>query len=307
MSDAARLEAAISGRIDGFDLARAIAIFGMVTVNFRAALASGETPRWLYLLAEQVNGRAAALFVFLAGVGIALLSARSRASGDRAAIRADRLSLFKRALFLFATGLGFRQLWEFDILHFYGVYLLAAALLLTAPSRVLAALGIALAALFPVLYYMVPSYLGIPFWDTTSAFTVRDIAIDLFFQGYHPVAPWLAFLLAGMIVGRLDLADRAVRRRLLVGGVALALIAEAISAGLLELGWLKAAFDIAPAAIVEAAAEAFATDAYPPMPLFVAVGLGWAAAAIALCLSIGERFAGRAWLTPLWSTPASSR
>ncbi|MBC7985109.1 MAG: DUF1624 domain-containing protein [Sphingomonadaceae bacterium] len=300
MSDGAHSPSAVAnGRIDGFDLARAIAIFGMITVNFRAVLASGETPRWLHLIAEQVNGRAAALFVFLAGVGIALLSARSRASGDRAAIRADRLTLFKRALFLFAIGLGFRQIWEFDILHFYGVYLLAAALLLTASSGFLAALGIALTALFPVLYFVVPSRLGIPFWDTTSAFTARDIAIDLFFQGYHPVAPWLAFLLAGTIVGRLDLADRALRRRLLIGGVALALTAEAIAAGLLDLGWLKAGFDIAPAATVEAAAEGFSTEPYPPMPLFVAAGLGWALAAIALCLAIGERFAGRAWLAPL--------
>ena len=288
---------AAQDRIIGFDVARAMAIFGMVVVNYRGVFEQDGTSGWLEQVADQVNGRAAALFVFLAGLGISLLSARSRASGEAQAIRADRITLFRRALFLFVLGLGFRQVWEFDILHFYGVYLAFAAILLVAPTRVLIGLALLAVAVFPLLYAVLPG-LGIPFWDTTSAFTPRDIVIDLTFQGYHPVAPWLAFLLLGMVVGRLDLGDRTVRRRMLIGGVLAALLTEAISFAALGLGLLKPLLDVTPGIDLEAIALLLGTEPYPPMPLFVVVGTGWAMAAVSLCLAAGERWGSRRWMLP---------
>ena len=251
-----------ANRILGLDLARALAIFGMLTVNFRAVLTETEEPAWLLRVAEQVDGRAAALFVFLAGFGISLLTRRSRESGDAAALRSDRWLLWRRALFLFVVGLAFRQVWEFDILHFYGVYLFAAAFLIAAPSRWLLALAGLLGLVFPILYYVLPSRFGIPFWGTNSGLMPGDLAIDIFFQGYHPFAPWFAFLLLG-------------------------------------LGGLKLAFGLAPIATVELAADSFGTDPYPPMPLYVVAGAGWALAVTMLCLAVARRWGTRAWLTPL--------
>jgi uncharacterized membrane protein YeiB len=300
MSEAGALPAdAGSGRILGFDLARALAIFGMVTVNFRAKLTDAEEPEWLHRLVEQVDGRAAALFVFLAGVGVALLTRRSRESGDPAAIRSDRWLLWRRALFLFVVGLAFRTVWNFDILHFYGVYLFAVAFLLTVPSRWVVTTGLLLTFIFPVLYYVVPAQLGISFWGTNHGYYPGDLATDVFFQGYHPFAPWFAFMLFGMAVGRLDLGDRALRRRLLVAGLLMVLVAEGLAQALLELGGLKLGFGMADRALVEAAADSFGSDPYPPMPLFVLAGTGWAMAITMACLGIGRRWGGRAWLTPL--------
>lgn len=305
MSDAAATAqpaAAASGRIHGLDIARALAIFGMITVNFRAKLTETEEPAWLLRLAEQVDGRAAATFVFLAGIGVALLTRNSRQSGDAAAIRADRWLLWRRALFLFAIGLAFRTVWNFDILHFYGVYLFAIAFLITQPGNRLIALAILLALVFPLLFYLVPAQLGISFWDTNDGLSPRDLAIDIFFQGFHPFAPWFAFMLFGFVVGRLDLGDAALRRRLLVAGLLLVLVAEATAQLLLEFGGLKLGFGLASRAAVEAAAEGFGTDPYPPMPLFVAAGTGWAMIVAMLSMSIGERWGGRVWLTPLVHT-----
>lgn len=158
--------------------------------------------------------------------------------------------MLKRALFLFAIGLAFRQIWDFDILHFYGVWLCVAALLLTAPSRALAGCALIVVAIFPLLFVLLPGQLGISFWETTDALTPRDLAIDLFFQGYHPVAPWLAFLFVGMIIGRLDLADRALRRRMLIGGVVLAFACEAIAFALLDLAGVSYDTDLDEAAAV---------------------------------------------------------
>jgi uncharacterized protein len=299
---AAPAPAAASGRIYGLDIARALAIFGMITVNFRAKLTEVEEPAWLLRLAEQVDGRAAATFVFLAGIGVALLTGKSRQSGDAAAIRSDRWLLWRRALFLFVIGLAFRTVWNFDILHFYGVYLFTIAFLIAQPGNRLIALAVALTLLFPVLFYVVPSQLGISFWDTNDGLSPRDVAIDIFFQGFHPFAPWFAFMLFGFVVGRLDLGNRALRRRLLVGGLLLVLVAEAMAQVLLEYGGIKLAFGLAPRDAVEAAAESFGTEAYPPMPLFVMAGTGWAMIVAMLSLGIGERWGGRAWLTPLVHT-----
>ena len=296
-------EERIAGRIQGFDIARALAIFGMITVNYRSTFPiTQDSPEWLEWSANQINGRAAALFVFLAGIGISLLSRKARLSGDKADIREDRVNLLRRAAFLLVIGFWFRQYWEYDILHFYGVYLLVAAAVLTVPSSALLLFAFAATIVFPFLYYLVPEYLGIGYWATTNAFTPRDIAIDLFFQGYHPVMPWVAFMIAGMIVGRLDLADKAVRRRLLIGGVILAVAAEAIAYLFLNMGVFKLTGDVFPRIDLEEASAILDTAPYPPMPLFIAAGTGWAMAAVSLCLWFGERFAGRAWITPLVHT-----
>jgi len=58
-------------RIVGYDLARAIAIFGMVVVNFKIVMGAGQNgPAWLVSSVGLLNGRAAATFVVLAGVGL---------------------------------------------------------------------------------------------------------------------------------------------------------------------------------------------------------------------------------------------
>jgi hypothetical protein len=56
---------------------------------------------------------------------------------------------------------------------------------------------------------------------------------EVFLTGYYPVLPWVAYLLAGMAAGRSDLRSRAVAAWLLAGGIAVAVAAKLISAGLL--------------------------------------------------------------------------
>ena len=65
-----------SARVEGYDLARALAIIGMAFVNLRVILQlMGEnvsgTGAWI---GNWLMGRASAIFVVLAGVGIALLT-----------------------------------------------------------------------------------------------------------------------------------------------------------------------------------------------------------------------------------------
>ena len=62
-------------RLAGLDIARFIAFTGMVLVNFRIAAQVSDTTDWAYQITHLLEGRAAALFVVLAGVGITLANA----------------------------------------------------------------------------------------------------------------------------------------------------------------------------------------------------------------------------------------
>src|SRR5262245_18623590 len=69
-------------RVEGFDVARAVAIVGMVIVHFTSVLSYETTPPRLLELLGLLDGRAAALFVLLAGIGVTLMTRSSVASGD---------------------------------------------------------------------------------------------------------------------------------------------------------------------------------------------------------------------------------
>ncbi|MGK0302233.1 MAG: putative membrane protein YeiB [Planctomycetota bacterium] len=61
-------------RVVGYDLARCLAFFGMVVVNYRYAMGGFRgTPDWLLSTMDVFTLRAAATFVMLAGVGMTLL------------------------------------------------------------------------------------------------------------------------------------------------------------------------------------------------------------------------------------------
>lgn len=93
-------------RIIGYDLARALAVFGMVIVNFKIVMSAEKNgPAWLVSLVGLLDGRAAATFVVLAGVGLSLLSQKGHAGKNRDRLAQDRRTLLKRALFLFILGL----------------------------------------------------------------------------------------------------------------------------------------------------------------------------------------------------------
>lgn len=296
MSDSPKkaVRAGGAGRIEGYDLARALAIFGMVVVNFKVVMGAGgwqsETgsgPEWLQFLTGLLDGRAAATFVVLAGVGVALGTRRAVASGDRRALSAARKRLWKRAAFLYFGGLLFATVWEADILHFYGWYIGVGALLIAFPNRMLLLAAALLIIAFPMLLTAFSyeaewnldtlAYEG--FW--TPAGQVRH----LFFNGFHPVVPWLAFLLLGIWLGRQDVLDPAVRRRLFIGGAGVALTTEVVSAALVALLTRGASADA-----VEAITALLGSEALPPMPFYMLAGGGTAVAIITLAVAFAQRF-----------------
>ncbi len=287
-------------RIIGYDLARALAVFGMVIVNYKLVVAgTADQPSWLAIFAGAFEGRAVATFVVLAGIGISLLSAQARATADQAALAHARSTLLRRALFLFVGGLLYAPIWPADILHFYGIYIGVAALLLSTSSRRLAWTAGGLMVLFVVLLLTLDYERG---WDFTTLtyhgfWTPAGMIRHLFFNGFHPVIPWLAFLLIGMVVGRMPMQDVGVRRRVFVTGLTVAAVAEMASWLLIRI--LGAGASEADREIVSAV---FGTAPMPPVPLYLLAGGGVACAVIAASVEVGLRYPNAAWLRPLVHT-----
>ncbi|MEM8961629.1 MAG: DUF418 domain-containing protein [Acidobacteriota bacterium] len=281
-------------RIVAFDVARCLAIVGMVIVNYKIILVSGEPgPPWLAAFADAFTGRAVATFVVLAGIGVSLLSRRGRESGDPERVRTDRIRLLKRAAFLFVFGVLYAPIWPADILHFYGVYLVIAVLLLNASGRMLWAAAITAMLIFLGLLVTFDYSAGWE-WSTltyTDFWTAEGFVRHLFFNGFHPVFPWVAFMLVGMWLGRLDFHDPGVRRRLAVVGAVVVAATELLS------WWLKGLITAAPDVDPEAI-HLVGTSPIPPMPLYLLSGGGTAVMVIALVAMLTARFGDAGWMRP---------
>ncbi len=275
------------GRILGYDVARALAVMGMVVVNFKIVMGAGHIgPDWLVWLVSLLEGRAAATFVILAGVGISLLSQKARLQKDSIAIRQNRNVLLKRSLFLFVVGLIYTPIWPADILHFYGIYIVIGACLLTASEKRLWLSAISFAISFVVLI-LIFDYEANWNWTTLEYFgfwTIDGMFRHLIFNGFHPVIPWTSFLLIGMWLGRQNITEVAIRNRIMLRALIIAIGAESLSAGLIHT--------ISPADFgmsAEDFAALLGTSPMPPMPLYLIAASGSALVLITACVGIAEK------------------
>ncbi|WP_338719838.1 heparan-alpha-glucosaminide N-acetyltransferase domain-containing protein [Devosia sp. XK-2] len=259
-------------RLEGLDLARYIAFVGMVTVNFSLAMGANQGAELLKMLTSALEGRAAATFVVLAGIGLGL-------AGQKRLDQTVSVTI-KRALFLLALGLLNATIFEADILHYYALYFLFGALLLRVGSWMLLGVIVVLNALFVILIFILNYDAG---WNWTNYtyegfWTPIGFVRNLFFNGWHPVVPWLGFMLFGIVLSRLQLSQRTIQLRLLIGGGLALAIAELCSA------WLTPQLaQLAP----ELAALA-TTKPVPPMPLYTLAGIGAASMVTGGCLLISD-------------------
>jgi uncharacterized membrane protein YeiB len=285
-------------RIEGYDLARGLAIWGMVTVHFRLVMAfHARQPAWLHSAVEMLDGRAAALFVILAGIGIALRTAKNSSRGAPAipenadppvsASGRDRRLLTRRGMFLLSAGFLNLIVWEGDILRVYGISLIIAALLLDVSDRtLLIAAGSFLAGF--LLLMGVTDYNAEWEWATFTynhLWTAHGAARNLFFNGFRSVFPWTGLLVFGYWLGRQLLANRVSRKQLFGWSLCIALTTEILSA--LLVGYLRRH----SAGLNETDIVAlFGTGSMPPLPAFLLAAGSTAVAVIAASLFIAERY-----------------
>ena len=292
------------GRVGGIDMVRAIALIGVVVMNYHGYLNS-ETAMDARIFAGRLfnpwigvlSTRFAATFVMVAGVGVTLLTRRSVASGGVAAIRADRWRLRRRGLLLLAGGYVLNWIWSGTILPFYGMYFVLASFLFTWRARLLVALATAAALVSAGLHawtthrtlhggtdvwiYTKTSYYASTPGDLRSP---RNLVAELVVNGTHPLVPWLAFLIVGMLLGRTVGRFRALRLRLI--GVGLALLTGGY--GLSTLG--RQALKHSSSRSADDMRHLLLTDPFSRGLLYTVTAIGSSLVAIMVISAIGERW-----------------
>jgi uncharacterized membrane protein len=202
----------LTGRYAGPDVVRAVAMAGVVILNFHGYLILRGANRdggWAYDFFDPWVGplstRFAATFVLTAGVGVTLLT-RS-ATGNRERANELRWILARRGLILYGFGMAFDFIWPGTILPYYGAMFVLAAGIFTLRTRWLMVIA-ALAALAAWLVRWWRYERELDGHDTSwltnpGSRSPRGLLIDVSLNGTHPLLPWLAFFCAGIVLGRI--------------------------------------------------------------------------------------------------------
>lgn len=262
-----------NARLGGLDIARFCALAGMVLVNFSVVIGvRDDDPGLAAAFLHLFQGKAAAVFVVLAGIGLGLAAIKNAAASLPVTI--------KRAGFLFGLGMLNMLIFDADILHYYGVWFLLAAGCLHWPAkRLLIATGL-IPVLFVALLFLFDYEAGWQ-WDTltyTDLWTVPGFLRHLWFNGWHPVLPWFAFLLWGLWLSRLALHDGKIQTRMIGGGLIVLLLTESLSALAVAM--------LAP--VEPELVDLVGTKPIPPGPLYMLSGMATATMVTGLCLYGGR-------------------
>ncbi len=219
-----------SGRLVGVDLARAVAVVGMMSIHVLPGEEVGGFAGALYSVS---HGRASGLFAVLAGLSLGLATRRG---GDARA--AARTGVLVRGLLIALLGLvlvdaGSRVA---IILAYYGVAFVVVLPFLWWPARRLAVLAGAWLVLAPLLSFAVRGASGLDaqYEQPTLGWLARpgDLLETLALTGYYPVVGWAGYLLLGLAVSKVDLRESTVAMRV-AGAGALAAGSSWIVSGLL--------------------------------------------------------------------------
>lgn len=225
-------------RLVGLDLARFLALLGMMATHLLALRDDAGDPTWV---AEVLSGRASALFALLAGVSLALMTGGPRPlRGEARVARSAALLVRALAIGLLGLALGGVDSGLAVILVHYAVLFALGVLVVGWSARSLALLAVVSTVVAPLVLWWLRPHLPPRGFESPSFEQLEapwQLTTEILFTGYYPVLVWTAYLAAGMALGRLDL--RAVRGRVLglvaLVAAAVALLAERVSDRLLTV------------------------------------------------------------------------
>lgn len=274
-----------AGRLQGVDVARAVAVLGMVLVHvgrFREPLEGFATAY------NATYGRAFVLFVLLAGAGLSLLA------GDRSPARLRRTwaTVALRVAVFLPLGIVLQGLdtGVAIILHYYALYFVVAGVLVLLGDRVLLGLALVMAVAGPLAH--LAGQVALP--DAFAQGRLIDlddpavIARDLVLTGYYPVVTAVVPLALGLWIGRQDLRAAAVRWGLAIGGALTA--AAAYTAGWVLRGVLGS-----PPIDGVGWTTLLDTGGHTEMPFSVIGATAVGCAVLGVCLVVADRLPRLTW------------
>nr|WP_285843800.1 heparan-alpha-glucosaminide N-acetyltransferase domain-containing protein [Kocuria palustris] len=184
----------------GIDLARAVALLGMMATHTMDLVDAAGDPQPVGLIA----GKAAALFAVLAGFSVELSTRRYGRWREAAA------SLAVRGVLIAILGLVLGSLSSSIavVLVNYAVLFLLAPLVLRLPTLCLAATTVLWLAVSPVASHLIRGGLGLqraaeaP--ELSHLAQPGELVIGVLLTGYYPVLQWMGYLLVGLLLARLD-------------------------------------------------------------------------------------------------------
>lgn len=307
-SQQSSVRATRAGRLVGVDVARFLAVFGMFCIHFAVPFTTGPVHD---RISEFANGRSTALFTLLAGVSLALMTGRQEPPGGerlsdarvRVAIRAGILLIIGWILVMATQDTGFLLT---VIIPFYGLYFLLSVPFLGLRSRGLIISAVVAALAGPQLSFVLRGWIesDTPLTGLVSLINTVDPAhqladegiLDLLLLGFYPAMSYLALVLAGMAVGRMDLRSTSTRLWIGIAGAVLALGARKLSK-LLELSEPPGPNDgtvdvLHPEWLLDSSAHSGTT-------FEIVSAAGVALVTLAVCLAVAD-LAGK-WIKPLAS------
>ena len=257
-----------SRRFHGLDAARAIAIIGMLAVNVGPRKEPGDTDLAVFFY-DIPHGRASLLFMILAGIGMSLMTKRTRQTGAPLPWQ----TIMWRAVLLIFSGLAL-QLLGHDvsvILTYYGLLFLLGFPLLRAPTWVVTTLALVSLVAGPLLWLYLQQLTSITFNFVAPSLAdpLWTGVHSLLLTGAYPVVIWVAPFLFGLVLGRCQLGERSFQHRLMGWGAAATIVPLGISvvwsvlngAPTTEYGWDQLS----------------SVQAHSQMPLWMISGCGSAA------------------------------
>ncbi|WP_130012289.1 DUF418 domain-containing protein [Serinicoccus sediminis] len=266
-------------RLHGLDVARGLAIVGMIVVNVGPIQVDSLLQR-LYLLPY---GRASVLFVTIAGIGMGFFL-RSR-TGTR---RWRELSW--RIVLLLVLGLALQTLTRSVsvILTTYALLFLLAPLAWRLPSRRLLLVAGVLTVAGPLWIVWHDLEVHGHAAGAVSLLTPRDEVVhSLLIAGPYPLASWSVPFLVGLWLSRTALADPLVQRRLMLWGAVTALasfiVADLAYSALgpeADVGWTRILTGVG----------------HGQMPLWIVSATAGACFVVGACLHWGLRGPVSRWL-----------
>lgn len=227
-------------RLIGIDAARGLALIGLMAVHILPDSTEDGEPTLSWIL---FAGNSAALFALLAGVGLALSTGGTAAHRGRR-MTANRIGLAVRAVLVGAIGLVISAIlpWDppaDDILLYYAVFFLLAIPFLRMGPKALFASAAAFGLIAPVLMQQVGPVLpeSSAYNHTLVTLLTEPVATgsELLLTGTYPALPYMAYILAGLGLGRLDLRSTRVQGLITAAGAVLAAVAHVASILLLRV------------------------------------------------------------------------